>query len=320
MAALTLLDIVKANGADAVTGLIDETVKAHPEMTVGTARTIKGTSYKTLVRTTLPTVGFRSANQGTASTKGTYENRTVDTYFFNPRWEADVMVADSYEDGAATYMGYEAEAMIEASNQLVCKQFYYGLAASAPSGYSDAKGFPGLIMAYDTTISVDAGGTTDSTASSVWAVKFGEKATQWVFGQNGQLAMADIATQRILDASNNPYTAYVQEMRGHLGLQNGSKRTVGRIKKLTADAGKGLTDSLIAQLLALFEVGVVPDVLFMSRRSRQQLQLSRSVTIFSGMGSKATSAMENIAPTPTESNGIRIEVTDSIANTELLAL
>ena len=87
MAMTTLLDIAKANGSDGVVGLIDEATKAHPELTLVAARTIKGLNYKTLVRTANPTVGFRNANEGTAATKGTYENRLVETYNLNPRWE-----------------------------------------------------------------------------------------------------------------------------------------------------------------------------------------------------------------------------------------
>ncbi|HXE53707.1 MAG TPA: hypothetical protein VN541_11855, partial [Tepidisphaeraceae bacterium] len=78
MAVTTLLDIAKANGSDPIVGLIDETTKAHPEISMVAARTIKGLNYKTWVRTGLPTAGFRQANQGVASSKSTYENRLVD--------------------------------------------------------------------------------------------------------------------------------------------------------------------------------------------------------------------------------------------------
>jgi hypothetical protein len=81
-----------------------------------------------------------------------------------------------------------------------------------------------------------------------------------------------------------------------------------------------LTDSLIADALAKFEVGVVPDLILMSRRSRTQLQKSRSVTIFSGSGGKVSGSVENIAPLPTEAFGIPIAVTDSISDVESLTL
>ena len=51
MAVTTLLDIAKANGSDAAVGLIEEVMTYSPEVNLGAARTIKGLSYKTLVRT-----------------------------------------------------------------------------------------------------------------------------------------------------------------------------------------------------------------------------------------------------------------------------
>jgi hypothetical protein len=89
-----------------------------------------------------------------------------------------------------------------------------------------------------------------------------------------------------------------------------------RIKKLTADSGKGLTDALIAQALAKFPVGVVPDAIFCSRRSLQQLQLSRSLTL-NGPTSQ-TKGMQNVASVPTDAFGIPIYASDSILNTEVL--
>ncbi len=302
MAMPTLLDIAKANGSDAVAGLIDETSKATPEIALGGARTIKGINYRTLVRTALPGVSFRSANEGVTPTKGQYENRLVETYIFDPRWECDKAVADSYEDGAAAYIALEAEAVMAAAMQYLASQFYYGTA-------NDAKGFPGLMAAYDpTTMEVDAEGSTASTGSSLWAVRFGLKDVTWVWGQDGALALSDVMTARLTDGNAKPYTGYVQEILARPGLQVGNKRCVGRIKDLTADSTKGLTDAKIAQLLAKFPVGLPPTHFFCSRRSLMQLQSSRTATTATGAP----------APIPSEAFGVPIHVTDAITDTETL--
>ena len=308
MARFTLLDVAIANGSDAVTGLIEEATKAHPEIMLGQARTIAGLQYKTLVRTANPTVSFRNANEGVVASKGTYENRLVETFILNPRIEADKAVADAFEDGWEAALAMEAMGITEASMQILAKCFYYGV-RTAYGG--DAKAFPGLLDAYDSTnMVVDAGGTTDDTASSVWAVKFGPKDVQWVYGNGGELAVTDPRIETIYDASNNPLTGYVQELLARPGLQVGSIRSIGRIKKLTADSGKGLTDARIAALLEQFEVGVVPDVLMMNRRSLKQLRESRTATNTTGAP----------APFPVESFNIPIAVTDSISSIEKLAL
>jgi len=304
MAMPTLLDIAAANGSDAVVGLIDEASKAHPELTAGAARTIRGVHYKTRVRTALPSVGFRNANEGVAATKPTYENRLVECYILNPRWECDKAVADSYEDGAEAYIAEDGVAMLEAAMQALASQFYYGTG-------KDAKGFPGLLAAYDSTnMVVDAGGTTANTGSSVWAVRFGPREVTWVYGNDGDLALSDVTEERVTDGSGNPFTAYCQEILARPGLQVASVYSIGRIKKLTEDSGKGLTDDLISTLLSKFPVGKRPDVLFMTRRSLRQLQQSRT----------ATNATGAPAPIPDESFGVPIRVTDAIVDTEALTL
>jgi hypothetical protein len=301
----TLLDIAIQNGSDGVAGLIDESTKAHPEIKIGFARTIKGIYYKTLVRKTLPSVAFREANAGTAVTKSVYENRRYECYIMNPQWECDKAVADADEDGAQVYIANEASGIMEAAMQTLASQFYYGTGTGG-----DTLGFPGLLAAYDATnMVVDAGGTTDSVASSVWAVKFGPKDVAWLYGNNGALVMSEVIEQRIVDANSNPLTAYRQEMLCRPGLQVGNIRNVGRIKKLTTDSGKGLTDALLSQLLSLFQVGVEPDCFFMTRRSLDQLRKSRTATNPTGAP----------APIPTEAYGIPIYKTDGILNTELLA-
>lgn len=315
MSLLTLLDIAKANGSDAVVGLIDEVSQAHPELTgmvrfagqtrtipnVGASRTIKGLNYKTLVRTGLPTVGFRSANQGTAYTKGTLENRLVETFIMNPRWGADKAVADRDEDGPEAAIAREAAAHMEAALQALARQFYYGTTSAG-----DTKGHPGLIQSYSTDIEVDAGGTTVDTGSSVWAVSWGPQGVQWVWGNNGQLQLSDVDERDMTDGDGEKYTGYHQELLAYPGLQVGSTRAVGRIKKITEDSGHTLTDDMISDLLSKFPTGYSPDVLFMTRRSLKQLQQSRT----------ATNATGAPAPFPTESHGVPIAVTDAIANTE----
>ena len=320
MALLTLLDVAKRNGSDAVVGLIDETSKAFPEITgrtylgareivlpnVAAARTIQGTHYKTLVRTGLPTVAFRSANEGVVESKASYENRLVETFILNPRWGADKAVADRSEDGPEAMIADDADAHMQAAFLTLARQFYYGATAQG-----DLKGYPGLMQSHDAAnMVVDAGGTTADTGSSVWLVKFGPKDVQWVWGNNGQLQLSEVELRDKSDADGNKFTAYHQELNAYPGLQAVSLRGICRIKKLTADAGKGLTDALIADALSKFAAGVVPDVIFASRRSIKQLRASRT----------ATNATGAPAPFPEEAFGIPIAPTDSILDTEALTL
>jgi len=272
---------------------------------MGYARTISGISYKTLVRIALPTVAFRNANEGAEAKTGKYENRRVETFIFDPRWQCDKAIADRHEDGPQAFIALEASAIMEASWQHLATQFYYGTGT-----FGDTKGFPGLVQVVNSGLVVDAEGTTGDTASSVWAVKFGPKDVGWVWGANGQLALDEVRVETVLDDNNKKYDAYVQAMLAYPGLQCLRVNSIGRIKRLTEDSGKGLTDALLAKLLAKFPVGIVPDVFLMTKRSLEQLRTSRT----------ATNATGAPAPTPAEAFGVPIQPTESIKNTEALTL
>lgn len=311
MALPTLLDIAKLNGVDSVVGLLDEVARPHPELMRGYARTIKGQSYKTLVRTALAltTGSFRDANAGTLPLKNTHENRRVETFILNPRFEVDKAVADQAEDGPEAYIALEQGGILEGELQALCTQFYYG---NVSGNGGNVKGFPGLIDSVDSSMVVDATGSTASTGSSVWAVRFGPRDVGWVWGENGKLEMSDPRIESITDPADSTkrFDGYVSSMLAYPGLQSLSKYSVGRIKKLTEDSGKGLTDTLIASLLSKFPTGWKPDVLFMTRRSQYQLRASRTATNPTGAP----------APIPDEAFGIPIETTEAILNTESLSL
>jgi hypothetical protein len=314
----SLLDVAKRNAADSVHGLLDEAARQVPEVTgqvmsrgqmltvpnVGAGRTISGIQYKTLVRTGLPTAGFRNANEGIAASASSFENRLVECFILNPRWECDKAVADANEDGAAGYIAEEAQAIVAAAMMALGRQFYYGRNTGG-----HAKGHPGLIDSVDASLVVDATGSTVNGGSSVWAVKFGPQDVQWVMGNEGALTVSDPREESIVDGSNNRYTAYIQEMLSWVGLQAKSKFAIGRIKNLTAQAGKTLTDDMIGDLYSRFPVGKKPDAFFLSRRSLEQLRKSRT----------ATSATGTTAPTPTEWENVPLIPTDSIMDSEAIA-
>src|SRR5207245_1569122 len=104
------------------------------------------------------------------------------------------------------------------------------------------------------------------------------------------------------------------------GLSFNYTRSACRIKnlvKLGTASNTGLTDELVAQALALFPVGTVPTHLFCSRKQRLFLQTSRTPVYTSAGKSGITASLAlQYAPTPTESNGVPLHVTDSIIDTE----
>lgn len=309
----TLMEIIKRNGRDGIAGLIDEASKATPELTTVPARTIKGTKYKTHVRTALgrTTGSFRDANNGSDPVRNTYETREVEAFILEARIECDAAVAKQSEDGAEAFLAEEAEGVMEGESQGLASQFYYGR-----TGGGNSAGHPGLIDMYDATnMAVDAGGTTATTGSSCWLVRTGSKDVTWAWGENGQFDIPPFRIESIVGQNSKKLRGYVSECLAFPGLQVGSPKSVCRIKKLTEDATKGLTDALISKALAKFPAGKGPDKCFMSLRSLAQLQASRT----------ATSPTGAPAPFPTSITGvdgqlIPIHVSGAIIDTESLTL
>lgn len=317
MASATLLDIQKLNGNDREVGLIEENLKYTPELSIFPMRTVRGTNYKTGIRTGLPTTGFRAANEGQTPGKSTFTQRLVECFIFGGQVEADVAVADAHEDGAAAFQMSEADGVMLSSMRNLGSQIWYGVT-------QDAKGFPGVKAALpfgtNTTagdpLVINAAGTTATTASSVYAVKFGKKDTILIGGQNSAFKLDEFTKQQIVAANGGKLTAYVAGLNAWIGLQIGHENCARRIANLTEDSGKTLTDALLARLLASFPVGYRPDAIFMSRRSCTQLQTSRTVVLQGN--AKVRPDQPNVAPRPTEYDNVPIIETDSILNTDAI--
>jgi len=316
MANPTMLDVAKLNGSDKIVGLIEENLKYAPEAAVFPFRTIQGVSYKTVLRTALPTTGFRNANEGQALTRSEFREELIQTRLFGGPMQIDKAVADADEDGAEAFLTLQASGLMQSALQEIGSQIWYGTA-------NDPKGFPGLktLTAHGATtlrgdpLSINAGGSAASKASSVYLVKFGPQDITLIGGRSKAWELPEFQIQQAYD-SNGAFMAYVTGLTGWIGLQTANPNSVRRIYNLTDDAGKGLTDALLSQALATFPVGQTPDAIFMSRRSRSQLQASRTV-VLQGTGVLRPD-QPAIAPLPTSFDGIPIYVTESIGDTDAI--
>ena len=111
----------------------------------------------------------------------------------------------------------------------------------------------------------------------------------------------------------------VASLKTWVGLAIGNVHCVGRIFNLTAEAGKGLTDALIARAMSQFPTGYLPDAIFVSRRSDFQLAASRPRTNYS---LPASARPGNTVPitdyTAGSYQGIPIIPTDSIPDNQAI--
>lgn len=321
MPTLNFLDLAKANSNDAIGGIIEDLTNVSPELMHFPASEELvmepgRLSYQTLHRSARPTIAFAHAGEGFTPSKSELRLVDHDCFRFGGRIEAFKHIADNWKrGGAGGYQAFEAAGVVEAALQTIGSQIWYGTSA-------DAKGFPGLkaFTPFGGSYTYNAAGTTAGTASSVYMVKFGDRFVQLMpaFARNGSglLDLPDFIIETILDANNKPAWAYTSELSSYVGLQTASAHSVVRIANLTADSTKTCTDAKLNAAMRLFPANFKPDAIFMSRRSQQQLQDSRTVTL-QGQGTLRPD-QEAIAPLPTSFEGVPIYATDNILNTDAI--
>ncbi len=298
----TTAEVLAYRNTEKLIGLIRETLKIYPEINNFFAVPVEQTTYKTLIETALPTVGFRADNVGRETQKPNWEVRNVECKFLDASWDVDEKVVNEFAWGAENFLQEQTRSHIEATLAKIAVQTWYGTTA-------DADGFIG-IASYLNSLSVptviNAGGSAANGCTSVFAVSTGLQKVGYAWGRYGKIDDGPVEMVRIADPVNPEKTFYGwgQKITGHVGLQVGTPKCIGRICNITDT--KPLTDALIADLLASFETGFQPEGLYMTRQARAMLQKSRTAYNQQGVP----------APFPNEAFGVPIYVTDSLGNTE----
>lgn len=306
----TLADLVKLNDMNLADLNVTDLLQDAPILAALAADIASnGTNHSYLKETGAPVVGFRAANAGRFNSASSDTKVEIALQILDATFKVDKALADAYRHGAPAYIAREAKRHLKAGFAGAEKQIIYGTG-------NDSDGFVGLCQAStvdalsDTDHVVDAGGTTVGGATSVWFLRSNSDGNDVtvITGQDGMIKIDDYTVIQATDGSGKTYPAYYTPICGWLGLQLGSIHSVGRIVNLTTQSGKGLTDSLLSQMLERFPSSRQPTLIAMSRQSRGQLQRSRT----------ATSATGADAPVPKEYEGIPIVCSDQILNTESL--
>lgn len=313
MSSVTLLDLAKLkNGSDGVLHLIDAVGKSAPEVLALPADTIKGTDYDVTLVTAYPQTGFRNVNQGVPASKASFETRKAQCHILDARIEVDKAAARMHDKGPDALMAKYAALTMKSSLLTMGNQTFYGTAL-------DGKGFPGLSQMAPASMTVDATGSTADAATSVYIIFGGEFGVQYIFGEDSTFDLQPFVDGEGTDADGNKFAAHVAYLNCRPGLSCASPFAVGRIKNITAQAGKGVTDSLISQLIEKFPTDCFPTHIMMNRTARGQLQRNRTVVLNGGGSGKPKGDDGNVAPIPTEAFGVPIICTDSLVSTEAIA-
>ena len=284
--------------------IIEENLDVCPEVDVFHVNTFEGLSYPSASRTVRPSAKFTKMNQGTKPVKGQYESRLVQTYPILQNLEVDKRNATAQklnEEMTGAFLGCKAT---------IGRQMFYGDAAD-PDGFP---GFPQLWEYWSKTLgkkdalAVNAGGTNGG-SSSVWLVSLQQDAISLEFGGNTTLDLSPWEEGYAYDDEGGKFPAFLSSMTANSGIAVRSRHTLGRIYNLTEEKGKGLTDDIVADLIA--KMKATPHFLFMTRKARRQLQRSRAIV-------RETGGNDVYAPIPEESNKVPIIVTDSLSDEEAI--
>lgn len=324
---MNMLDLSKANDSDVVQPIIEEAVGAFPEATTIASNQLGAgeLSYQTLIRDGYPSVSFHDMGAGLTASKSKTRLERFECFPIGGRVQAPRHMADNWKRGGAPgYFAFEALGIMKAAIFTMAKQLWYGRV-------SDAKGFPGLknFTAYGTTITdpltsksyalaINAAGTTANTASSCYLVVSNADNVELQFGTGSVFDLPEPRIADYVDPNDSTKTieGYVSVLQGFAGLQTPNVHCVRRIFNLTDDSGKGMTDALLAKALKEFPAGVRPTGIYMSTFQRYKLQISRTVVLHAN-GTQRTD-QPNLAPMPTEYDGIPIYATDAIADTDAI--
>jgi hypothetical protein len=310
----SLLDITARRGTDAAVGLVEEVVTYAPEIERIMGRPVPGTFYTARIRTAYPSGAFRKVGAGVTPSGSRYEQKRFDCFFFDSQLQVDEAAARAAQQTGDSLASLQAD---EAGGALRDKAIQFGTQVYAGKVNDTNGGFPGLTNYLYSGQAINAGGSGSLACERAWLVWMHEQGVHFIFGGDQGIDIKPWWQQRIPDPndSTKSLTAWVSNLSGFIGLSSAHVRAVGCVYNIdnTLTSGteaKRLTDSLLADCIAAFPVGIKPNLIFMSRKTRAGLQKSRTVTLF-GQG-KTRPDVEAVAPTPTEYEGIPIIATDSI--------
>ena len=313
----TLAELVRFNSLDVNPAEISDILNGAPVLAqLHAMMSSNGTTHKYNVETTAPVIGFRAINAGADYTASDSTQVSVDLKFIDATIREDIAACQAYRGGSEAWLDRRTARQLRQALFTLEKQVFNGTVGGDASGFLGLADDANYNQLADALV-IDAGGTAAGTGSSVWFLRSTpDDASMALVGagdeglsmDNINFLIGETFKSQIAGSNSKLMTALCRDIGGHLGIQVGSKYAVARIANLTADAGKGLTDSLLADALSLFPSSDQPTHIAMNRRSLTQLRKSR--TTYSPIGEPA--------PRPSEYDGIPIVVTDSITNTETL--
>lgn len=280
--ALTLADWAKRMDPNGRVPIIAELLSQSNEI-LEDALFVQGnlpTGMRVIIRTGLPTVYWRSLNQGIPNSKSTTAQVDESCGILEARSEVDKDLA-SLNDNLAEFRLSEDKPFIEAMNQTQAGTMFYGNPGTDPRQYLGLAPRYGAISGAGNAQNIlDAGGTSTNN-TSIWLVVWGDNTVFCTFpkGSKAGLIHEDLGVQTVFNADGTRMQAYATRYQWQNGLVVKDWRYVVRIcnintANLVANTAAADLISLMSRALdRIYGWGVGKAAFYMNRTVYSILRL-----------------------------------------------
>lgn len=217
-----------------------------------------GTSYRTKIRTGLPTPTWRALYQGVQPTKGTVVPVKDSCGNLEDFGEVDELEYQLAGDDRDTWRMQEDAAHIEGMSQMAATTFFYGNVTTTPDR------FHGLSPRYNTLVTATAqtaenvisaaGAGADNT--SIWLVGWGPTSCHGIYpkGTTAGLKAEDLGKQVRQESDGSRFTVMMSKYAWQLGLTLRDWRTVGRIANIDVSDVRGTVNNQKALITFMIQL------------------------------------------------------------------
>lgn len=330
--ALTLADWAKRQDPDGNVPRIAELLSQQNEI-LEDAVFMEGnlpTGHRSIIRTGLPSVYWRSINQGVPRSKSTTATVDDSVGMLEAYAAVDKDLAE-LNGNTAQFRLSEDTAFLEAMNQAQAQTMIYGNPATDPRQYLGLAGrYSAISGAGNAGNILDAGGTA-SANTSIWLMCWGENSVFCPFpkGSKAGLVAEDDGLMTIYDANGNPFKAYQTHYQWKNGLVVKDWRYVVRIANIdsatfAALSGTQATSAVATNILhmmlrALDRIPSFSNVRAAFYMNRSVFSLLRRLAMEKSVNALALEQGANQFGTPMKwasFEGVPLRKVDQILNTE----
>lgn len=251
------------------------------------------TGERTTVRTGLPTVYWRTINQGTQPSKSTTAQVDESCGMLEAWSEVDRKLAE-LNGQVNEFRLTEAKAFIEAMNQEAASTMFYGNASLDPEEFN------GLAVRYSSLSATNAqniisGSGSQSDNSSIWLVVWGENTCYGIFPKGSKAGLDHenlglVTVETTAGVAGNRMRAYQDHWSWDMGIVLKDWRYVVRICNIdisnlvAKSSAADLIELMIKAIHRIPNLGMGKPVFYMNRTCLQMLDIQRRDDVISGGG------------------------------------